>query len=156
MDPLINTKVPDIEFLLSPNKHVTFKSFEGHYIVLYFYPKDNTPGCTKEAQEFQDLLEVFQKHNTIIIGVSKDSMESHKRFSEKYQLSFPLISDAEGQLCEAFGVWREKSMYGKKYMGIDRSTFLINPQGIIQKVWRSVKVKNHVHEVLNSVSPASL
>jgi len=153
MESLINTKVPDIEFLLfpnvSPNQYVTFKSFEGHYVVLYFYPKDNTPGCTKEAQEFQDLLDTFQKHNTIILGVSKDSIASHKRFSEKYQISFPLIADINGQLCEAFGVWCEKSMYGKKYMGIDRSTFLIDPRGIIQNVWRSVKVKNHAQEVLN-------
>lgn len=120
----------------------------GKKIVLYFYPKDDTPGCTTEACGFRDLKSAFEKANTIILGVSKDNEKSHDKFAGKYNLNFKLLSDPEGKLCEAFGVWKEKSMYGKKYFGIERSTFLIDAEGKIVKVWRGVKVPGHMEEVL--------
>ncbi len=116
--------------------------------VIYFYPKDDTPGCTKEACTFRDLKSDFAKAGAIIIGVSKDAEKSHSKFKEKYGLNFDLIADEDGKLCEAFGVWQEKSFMGKKYMGIVRSTFLADSDGIIKKVWRNLKVDGHMEEVL--------
>lgn len=120
----------------------------GKKILLYFYPKDDTPGCTKEACGFRDLKAAFAKANTIVIGVSKDAEKSHGKFKEKFGLNFDLLSDGDGKLCETFGVWKEKSFMGKKYMGIERSTFLIDSNGIIKKVWRNVKVEGHMEETL--------
>lgn len=120
----------------------------GQWVVVYFYPKDDTPGCTTEGCDFRDSHPNFQKLNVQIIGISKDSVASHKKFKDKHQLTFPLGSDGDGQVCEAYGVWVEKSMYGKKYFGIERSTFLINPEGHIQEIWRDVKVPGHVDSIL--------
>lgn len=123
---------------------------EDSTIVLYFYPKDNTSGCTKQAQAFQENYSKFKKKKTVIVGVSPDSIESHKKFREKYDLEFYLLSDPEKVLAEAFGVWKEKSLYGRKYMGIERSTFLIK-DGKITKEWRKGKVADHVEEILEGL-----
>lgn len=130
---------------------VSLTDFAGKNLVLYFYPKDNTSGCTIEAQDFAALAKDFARLDTVIIGVSKDSLKSHCNFAAKYQLAFPLISDEEVRLCMAYGVWKEKSNYGKKYMGIERSTFLIDKKGIIRQIWRKVKVDGHADEVLATV-----
>lgn len=117
-------------------------------MVLYFYPKDDTSGCTKEARAFRDAIADFDAIQTMVVGVSKDSAAKHDKFKAKHDLTFPLISDEDGTLCEAFGVWVEKSMYGRKYMGIERATFLIDGDGTIRRVWRKVKVTGHVDQVL--------
>ena len=118
--------------------------------MLYFYPKDDTPGCTKEACSFQDALPNFKKVDAAIVGVSKDSVTRHKNFKAKYGLGFTLGSDEDGKVCEAYGTWVEKSMYGRKYMGIERSTFLIDGAGRVARAWRNVKVPGHVAEVLEA------
>ncbi len=120
-------------------------------VVLYFYPKDNTSGCTKQAEAFQEFLPKFKKKNTVVVGVSPDSLASHKKFREKYNLEFYLLSDSEKSLAEAFDVWKEKSLYGRKYMGIERSTFLIKKGGEILYEWRKVKVPEHVEQVLSEI-----
>ncbi|MDX1949216.1 MAG: thioredoxin-dependent thiol peroxidase [Rickettsiales bacterium] len=120
-------------------------------VVLYFYPKDDTPGCTLEAKNFAENISKFEKLDTIIIGISKDSLESHEKFRTKYCLPFSLASDANSTVCEAYGTWVEKNMYGKKYWGIQRDTFLIDKTGKIRKIWRKVKVENHCDEVLEAV-----
>lgn len=123
----------------------------GHFVVLYFYPKDDTPGCTKESCAFRDLHGVFQQKNALIFGISKDSLQSHQKFKNKYSLPFPLLADEEKSVIEAYGVWKEKKNYGKTYMGIERTTFLIDPQGKIKHIWRNVKVDGHVEAVLNLI-----
>ena len=127
------------------------KDFEGKNFVIFFYPKDNTPGCTLEGQDFRDNHKKFLKLDTEILGVSRDSIKSHENFVSKQDFSFQLLSDPDEIMCKAFDVMREKSMYGKKYIGVDRSTFLVNSKGIVTKEWRSVKVKGHVLEVLEAV-----
>lgn len=117
-------------------------------LILYFYPKDNTPGCTQQACELQTSLDSFTNKGVNVVGVSKDTPSSHKKFSDKFNLSFPLISDMDGCLCNAFDVWKEKSMYGKKYFGIERSTFYIDEKQIIRHIWRQVKVPNHWNNIL--------
>lgn len=129
----------------------TLADFAGSTLVLYFYPKDDTSGCTAEACSFTENIGAFKKIKAQVVGVSKDSTASHRKFKEKYNLGFPLLSDGEGDLCAAYGVWVEKSMYGKKYMGIERSTFLIGPDGRILKIWRGVKVPGHVEEVMKAM-----
>lgn len=128
---------------------ITHKDLKGSYAVLYFYPKDDTPGCTTEACEFRDNHPKFKKMNAKVYGVSKDSVTSHDKFAGKYELPFHLISDEDGTLCEAFGTWVEKSMYGRKYMGIERATFLVDDKGIIRHIWRNVKAKGHAEEVFD-------
>ena len=130
---------------------ISLKDFKEENLVLYFYPKDDTPGCTIEAKDFRDLMPQFKRQKTKIIGISKDSIKSHCKFTDKYELSFPLISDEDGKICESFGVWIEKSMYGRKYMGIERATFLIGPEGKILESWRNVKASGHAEEVLNFI-----
>ena len=129
---------------------LSLESLRGRKVVLYFYPKDDTPGCTKEACGFRDLLPDFSALDAEILGVSKDSVAKHDKFKAKYDLPFRLVSDGDGTICEAYGTWVEKSMYGRKYMGIDRATFLIDESGIIKGIWRKVKVKGHVDEVLEA------
>jgi peroxiredoxin Q/BCP len=124
------------------------KDFRGKKLVLYFYPKDDTSGCTTEALGFTAKLSDFEAADTTVLGISKDSVKSHDEFRDKHKLAVPLLSDEDGAVVEAFGVWGEKSMYGRKYMGIDRSTFLIGPDGVVARVWRGVKVPGHVDEVL--------
>lgn len=128
-------------------KEFSLKDFSGKRIVIYFYPKDNTSGCTQEACDFRDNIARITNYATLI-GISPDSIKSHKNFKQKQGLNFILLSDSEHKLSEAFGVWIEKSMYGRKYMGIDRSTFIISPDGKIEKEWRKVKVKGHVDEIV--------
>ncbi len=130
---------------------VSLSSLKGSNVVLYFYPKDDTPGCTLEACAFRDTLPRFKKMNVCVFGVSKDTLAKHEKFAKKYELPFPLISDEDGSICESFGVWVEKSMYGRKYMGIERATYLIDKAGIIRNIWRKVKVPGHAEDVLKSV-----
>ncbi len=132
----------------SNGKDVSLKDFLGKNVILYFYPKDNTPGCTTEACSFRDSMEEFNNNDTVILGVSKDSIKKHNNFIEKYNLPFLLLSDEEGTVCEEYGVWQLKKMMGKEYMGIVRSTFLIDKKGKIVKEWRGVKVDGHIEEVL--------
>ncbi len=147
----IGDKAPNFKFTDENGKLIRLSDFLGKNIVIYFYPKDNTPGCTTEACDFRDLHAEFCKKNTVIIGVSKDTVLSHEKFKSQYDLPFFLGSDAQGQVCEAYGVWGEKKMFGKTYNGIHRSTFLINPQGEIQAIWRKVSVKQHAQHVLNEL-----
>lgn len=130
---------------------VSLKDLKGKSVVLYFYPKDSTPGCTTEACGFRDLMPDFSKLDAEIIGVSRDSVKRHDNFKAKYELPFLLASDEDGDVCESYGVWVEKSMYGKKFMGIQRATFLIDGKGKVQKIWRKVKVAGHVEDVLEAV-----
>ena len=125
-------------------------ALKGRKVVLYFYPKDDTSGCTKEACGFKEALPDFSKLDAEILGVSKDSVKSHDKFKAKYDLPFKLVSDEDGSICENYGVWVEKSMYGRKYMGIERATFLIDEEGVVQGVWRKVKVPGHVDAVLKA------
>ena len=133
------------------NKTISNKDFLGKNLVIYFYPKDSTPGCTTEGQDFRDNYKTFKKLNTDILGVSRDSVKSHENFKQKQSFPFELLSDPEEIMCKAFDVMKLKSMYGKEYIGVDRSTFLISSEGKIIKEWRSVKVKGHVDEVLDEV-----
>ena len=142
-------KAIDFKMPIDEQSNITLETYAGKNIVLYFYPKDDTPGCTKEAIDFTAHLEEFTKNNTVIIGVSADSIKQHKKFSEKHSLNVILASDEDKKTCEDYGVWVEKSMYGKKFMGIKRTTVLINPKGKIIKIWNNVKVKDHAKEVLN-------
>ena len=141
-------KAPDFRLPTDGGGELSLVALKGKAAVLYFYPKDDTSGCTKEAMGFRDALAAFEKAGATVIGVSKDSVARHDKFKAKYDLNFPLISDEDGTLCAAYGVWVEKSMYGRKYMGIERSTFLIDGGGRIARVWRKVKIPGHVDEVL--------
>ena len=127
------------------------KDFTDKNLILYFYPKDSTPGCTTEGQDFRDKYESFKRHNTEILGVSRDSLKSHENFKAKQSFPFELLSDPDEKVCKAFDVMKLKSMYGREYIGVDRCTFLIGSNGKVLKEWRSVKVKGHVEEVLNTV-----
>lgn len=143
---------PDIELPTyskeAPEGSLKLSNLHGQWVILYFYPKDSTPGCTTESCEFRDAMPDFSGADAAIIGVSRDSMKSHANFTEKQGLNFPLISDADEKLCKAFDVMQLKKNYGKEYMGVERSTFIINPEGDVAYVWRGVKVKGHVEEVL--------
>ena len=130
---------------------VSLKDYQGKTLVLYFYPKDDTSGCTKEAIGFSEALDDFAAAGAEILGVSKDSVAKHAKFREKHELTVPLASDEEGKMIEAYGSWVEKSMYGKKYMGIDRSTFIIDGKGVVRHAWRKVRVPKHVETVLAAV-----
>lgn len=130
---------------------VALKELKGKTVILYFYPKDDTSGCTAEACAFRDLLPDFSKIDAAVLGVSRDTVKSHDGFKAKYKLTFPLLSDEDGKVCEAYGVWVEKSMYGRKYMGIERTTFLIDGKGVIREIWHRVKVPGHATEVLDAV-----
>lgn len=147
----VGDKVPSYTLPSSTGEEVSLRDFEGKKIVLYFYPKDDTPGCTTEACDFRDTLADYKDLNVEIIGVSKDSENSHEKFIAKYQLPFVLLSDKELKLMEDFGVWKEKTMYGKTALGVVRSTFLIDENGIILKAWRNVKATGHVAKVLEEI-----
>lgn len=138
---------PDFTAPIQGNGELTLSALKGQAVVLYFYPKDSTPGCTTEACDFRDAQPDFAKLNAKAIGVSKDSIKRHDNFIAKNTLNFDLVADLDGEICEAYGVWVLKKLYGREYMGIERATFLIDAQGVVQKVWRKVKVKNHVTEV---------
>ena len=146
----VGDKAPHFAVAFDSAQEITSESLQGGNKVIYFYPKDDTPGCTIEAKDFRDLIGEFKSAGTIVIGVSKDSVKSHDKFKEKFCLPFPLASDEDGTMCEDYGVWAEKSMYGKSYMGIERTTFLIDKAGVIRNIWRKVKVEGHVKEVLEA------
>ena len=141
-------KAPDFTAAADGGKKLKLSDLRGKPVVLYFYPKDDTSGCTAEACGFRDSLPDFGKLKAQVIGVSKDSVEKHDKFKKKYGLNFPLVSDEDGKICEKYGTWVEKSLYGRKYMGIERATFLIDGNGKIAKTWRKVKVPGHAEEVL--------
>jgi thioredoxin-dependent peroxiredoxin len=141
-------KAPDFSLPTDGNGKVSLSKFKGKKVILYFYPKDDTSGCTAEACGFRDRLPKLGKSDAVVIGISRDSVASHDKFKKKYDLPFTLASDEDGKVCEAYGTWVEKSMYGRKYMGIERATFLIDPKGAIRNIWRKVKVTGHVEEVL--------
>lgn len=141
-------KAPSFKLPASIGGSVSSAGLKGSRYVLYFYPKDDTPGCTKEACAFRDAKPTFSKAKAAVLGVSKDSVARHDKFRDKYDLNFPLLSDEDGKICEKYGTWIEKSLYGRKYMGIDRATFLIDGKGVVRQVWRKVKVPGHVEEVL--------
>ncbi len=145
----IGSKIPAFKAMTSDGP-ITHKDLKGQTTILYFYPKDDTPGCTTEACGFRDNLPKFTRAKAKVYGVSKDSLARHEKFAAKYELPFTLISDEDGSLCDSFGTWIEKSLYGKKYMGIDRATFLIDSDGVVQQIWRKVKVAGHVDEVLEA------
>ncbi len=147
----IGDSIPEFKLPANAGAEISDTDLRGKWTVLYFYPKDLTPGCTNEAINFSDNLQAFTALNAQILGVSKDSPARHDKFIEKHELKIGLISDEDGQLCEAFDCWVEKNMYGKKYMGIERSTFLISPEGKVVEIWRKVKVSGHADKVLDSL-----
>ena len=140
--------VPDVQLEGMEGQPISPADFRGQKLVIYFYPKDDTSGCTREAQDFTALADEFQGAGTWILGVSKDDAKKHRKFVDKYELRIPLATDPDGSVCEAFGTWVQKSMYGRKYMGIERATFLVDQDGVIQRIWRNVKVPGHAEEVL--------
>ncbi|HSW11246.1 MAG TPA: peroxiredoxin [Solimonas sp.] len=144
----VGDMVPDLTLPATGGKDIALRGYKGKALVVYFYPKDNTPGCTQEGQDFRDLHAQFLEAGAEIVGISKDSVRSHENFAAKFAFPFPLLSDADEEACQAFDVIREKSMYGKTYMGVDRSTFLFDAKGKLLCEWRSVKVKGHAAEVL--------
>ena len=147
----INKKIPAFSGNATGGIEIQSKNLQGKTVVIYFYPKDNTPGCTQQGQDFRDNYTSFQHQQTIILGVSRDNLSSHEKFKEKQNFPFELISDHDEKLCMLFDVMKEKSMYGKTYTGIERSTFLIDEKSVLRKEWRKVKVKGHVDEVLTAI-----
>jgi thioredoxin-dependent peroxiredoxin len=145
---------PNFKIPSSNNKEFELKKNKNKFLIIYFYPRDNTPGCTNEAKDFSKLYKEFKKLNCEIFGISKDSIESHKKFISKFKIPFQLLSDEKNIALKKYGAWCEKSMYGKKFMGIKRTTVLINPKSKIIKIWNNVKVKDHAKEVLNCLKEA--
>ena len=148
----IGKKVASFSLPATGDKELSLKDFKGTNLVLYFYPKDSTPGCTLEGQNFRDSYQQFREHNTEILGVSRDSLKAHENFKSKQNFPFDLLSDADETLCQQFDVIQEKNMYGRKFMGIVRCTFLIDGEGILRQEWRKVRVKGHAEAVLDAVS----
>lgn len=144
-------KAPDFSLQSDTGEKINLKDLKGKKVILYFYPKDNTSGCTKEACDFRDSIKTFNKKNAVIIGVSKDSTESHRKFKSKYELPFTLLSDESADILKKYGVWKEKSMYGRKYMGIERTTFIINEKGKIERIYNKVKVNGHIEEIIKTI-----
>ncbi len=147
----LNKAVPDFQAQATSQKDILLSACKGYNIVLYFYPKDNTPGCTAESQDFRDLYEQFRKLDTCIFGISRDSLESHEKFKEKYNLPFELISDSNEELCKMFDIIKLKNMYGREVLGIERTTLLIDKNGILRHKWEKVKVNGHAHAVLSAI-----
>lgn len=148
----VGDKAPDFALPASNGENSSLSGLKGKWVVLYFYPKDNTPGCAREACAFSSNKPAFTKKGVVVLGVSKDSLKSHENFIGKYNLNFLLLSDIDGTVIEKYGAFKKKSMFGKTFLGIQRSTFLINPHGKIAKIWRNVKVDGHDEEVLKAVS----
>lgn len=144
-------KAPAFNLESTNGEKIALKDFAGKTVVLYFYPKDNTSGCTKEACNFRDDFSKYKRKGAVILGISPDSAKSHQKFTEKYSLPFPLLVDSDHKIAEKYGVWVEKSMYGKKYFGIERSTFIIGPDGKIQKIYRKVKIDGHSDAILSEI-----
>ena len=151
MTPALNKPLPDFEAIATGGVKFTPQAFVGQTVVLYFYPKDHTPGCTTEAMQFRDTHKEFVKAGAVVFGVSRDNLASHDKFKENLDLPFELIADTEEKLCHMFGVVKNKIMYGKKVKGIERSTFLIGPDGVLREEWRGIKVAGHVEDVLKAV-----
>ena len=150
--PVIGKPAPDFTLPSTTGENISLRQFKGKKtVVLYFYPKDETPGCTREACDFRDQSAEFEKHNVVVLGVSNDNMESHQKFKEKHQLSFPLLSDEDASVSKQFGVYKQKNLYGKKYMGIERTTFVIDRTGRIAQIYPKVKVEGHIQDVLEFV-----
>ncbi|HEV2162377.1 MAG TPA: thioredoxin-dependent thiol peroxidase [Stellaceae bacterium] len=147
----IGDKAPDFTLPTDGAGTVRLSDLKGQHVVLYFYPKDDTSGCTAEACQFRDLFPKFGRSDAAVIGISRDSVASHDKFKKKYKLPFSLAADEQGKVTERYGVWVQKSMYGRKYMGIERSTFLIDGKGVIRGIWRKVKVPGHAEEVLAAI-----
>jgi peroxiredoxin Q/BCP len=147
----IGKPAPDFTLPADGGGRIRLKDQRGKKVVLYFYPKDDTSGCTAEACGFRDRMPELARHGISVIGVSRDSVASHDKFKTKYGLPFSLASDLDGKVCEAYGTWIEKSMYGRRYMGVDRATFLIDEKGVVRAVWRKVKVPGHVEEVMAAI-----
>lgn len=145
----IGDTAPDFSLLSDENKTITLSDLRGKKVVLFFYPKDNTPGCTQEACDFRDHAAQFKQRDTHVFGISRDSIKKHGNFKAKYALSFPLLADEAGDVCEAYGVIDKKSLFGNTFFGITRSTFLIDENGVISAIWRKVKIPGHVEQVLN-------
>jgi len=151
-DLKVGQKAPDFTVMDDKGEKVKLADLKGKKVVLYFYPKDDTPGCTKEACAFRDGIDKIKKRGAVVLGVSADSVESHKKFKSKFDLNFPLLADSDKKMVEAYGVWKEKSMYGKKYMGIERTTFVIDENGKIAHIFPKVKVDQHYDEVLEALN----
>jgi peroxiredoxin Q/BCP len=147
----VGDKAPDFKLKTDTGETVNLKDYRGKKVILYFYPKDMTSGCTTEACDFRDNIKTFTKKNSVILGVSADSVDSHKKFKDKYELPFTLLSDETKEMINDYGVWKEKSMYGKKYMGIERTTFVINERGRIEKIFNKVSVNGHIEELLEGL-----
>ncbi len=148
---VVGKAVPDAKLQATTGKTFRLHDLKGKFVVLYFYPRDDTPGCTLEGQDFRDRADEFKKLKTAVYGVSRDSLASHEKFKAKFKFPFELISDADETLCKIFDVIREKSLYGKKYLGVDRSTFILDPDGVLRREFRGVKVKGHVDKVLEEI-----
>lgn len=144
----IGGKAPEFTLLNDEGKKVSLSDFRGKKVILYFYPRDNTPGCTRESCAFRDSLSEIKRRGGAVLGVSTDSVPSHRSFKQKYALNFPLLSDADKKVVHAYGIWKQKSLYGRKYMGLERSTFLINEEGNISKIFPKVQVDGHLEETL--------
>lgn len=155
MELKVGDKAPDFCLPDKDGNEVCLKDFRGKWVVLYFYPKDNTSGCTKEAVEFTEHLDEFASLNAVVLGVSKDSVKSHKNFAEKHGLKVTLLSDPEHKVIEQYGAWKLKKRYGREYYGTQRSTFLIDPDGVIRHIWPNVRVKGHVEAVLEKLKELS-
>ena len=147
----VGSRAPSFNLPTDGNGALSLKELRGKNVVLYFYPKDSTPGCTIEARDFRDLHDNFQKAGAVVVGASKDSVKRHDNFKTKNELTFPLLSDEEGVLCDAYGVWILKKLYGREYMGIERATFLIDGKGVVRHIWHKVKVKGLAEEVLETL-----
>ncbi len=144
-------KAPDFTATATDGSVISLKNLKGKNVVIYFYPKDDTPGCTVEACGFRDSFKTIEKLNTVVLGVSPDSVKSHVKFTEKFQLPFPLLADEDKKICQDYGVWIEKSMYGKKYMGVARTTFVIDKEGRIAKIFEKVKPEIHATEIIEAI-----
>lgn len=147
----IGNPVPPLSGTVTDGSELSLPSLQGRWVVVYFYPKDSTPGCTTEAKDFRDLYPEFEKRNATVVGVSRDALKSHAKFTDKHDLPFPLVSDPDETWCKAFDVIHEKNLYGKLHMGIVRSTFLINPDGKLAAEWRKVRVRDHARTVLDAI-----
>lgn len=144
-------KAPDFKLPADDGSTISLADFRGRKVVLYFYPKDDTPGCTTQACDLRDSLSRIEEAGAVVLGVSPDPVDSHQKFKEKYDLNFPLLADEENQVAEAYGVWKEKSMFGNKFWGVERSTFIIDEDGNLEKVWRRVRPKGHADKVMEAI-----
>jgi len=149
--PAVGQKAPSFDLKDQTGKTHRLEDYRGKWVVLYFYPKDDTPGCTKEACSFRDNISAVRKKNAVVLGVSPDDMASHRKFADTFTLNFPLLADPDKKVIQAYDVWKEKNGYGKTHMGIQRATYLIDPQGNVAKVWPKVSVDGHTEEVLAAI-----